>query len=232
MRVPVARGRPAALTAAALAAGIAVAIAGCAATTAGTGHPGVAPAATPSGSAPSGPATSSGTASASPTRSGAAPPIATRTVVAADGTRYPIQIWAQRQVPDCAAHAYGGPVVAFLRRHPCQRLRQLLATTAVGGRAVGLAQRTIVFAGTSAQSAAAARRFDRLVSRSGTGNLDDLLREGVAMPGTRRLPIPNAFSALSQDGGVTVVEAWYQRGATPSNDPALVKMARDLFLRI
>jgi hypothetical protein len=153
-------------------------------------------------------------------------------VVAADGTRYPIKVWAQRQVSDCAAHAYGRPVISFLQRHPCDQLRQVLATTTVVGRVVGFAQRAIVFAGSPDRGEATARQFEDVVSRAGTGNLNDLLREGLRMPGTRRVPFPNAFSALQQDAGVTVVEAWYIDGPTPNNDPALVKMARDIFQRL
>ena len=142
-------------------------------------------------------------------------------------------MWAQKQTTACAAHAYGTPIIAFLRKHPCDGLRSLLATTRVGGRAVGFAQRTIGFRGAEGHSYRAAGEFRALVSRSGTGNLDDLLREGYRLPaGPAHVPFPNAFAALGQDNSVTVVEAWYLHGATPDNDPALERLERDIFLRV
>jgi len=45
------------------------------------------------------------------------------------------------------------------------------------------------------------------------------------------VPSPDAFSAVGQDAGVTIVDAWYLDEPTPDNDPALVKMAHDIFLQ-
>jgi len=36
---------------------------------------------------------------------------------------------------------------------------------------------------------------------------------------------------LSQDQGVTIWDAWYLDGQTPTNDPALMKMTQDLLLQ-
>jgi hypothetical protein len=70
------------------------------------------------------------------------------------------------------------------------------------------------------------------VSRNGTGNLNDLMREGYRLPnGPTSVPFPNAFSALAQDNNVTVVEAWYLNGATRDNDPPLEQMAQDIYLQ-
>lgn len=150
-----------------------------------------------------------------------------------DGTTYVVKIWAETEVKDCAAHAYGAPVINFLRTHPCAGMRQVLATTTVDGKAVGFAQRSIGFLGGMNQSYRAAGQFRALVTRSGTGNLNDLLREGYRLPsGPSAVPFPNAFSALGQDNGVTVVEAWYLHGPTPDNDPPLVRMAQDIFLQV
>ncbi len=145
---------------------------------------------------------------------------------------YVVKVWAQTEVRSCAAHAYGA-VVGFLRSHPCFGLKSLLATTTVDGRAVGFAQREIGFRGGMNTSYRAAGEFRDLVTRSGTGNLNDLLREGYRLPsGPTSVPLHNAFSALGQDNSVTVVEAWYLDGATPDNDPPLVRMAQDIFLRV
>ncbi len=155
------------------------------------------------------------------------------TAHAPDGTSYIVEIWADKQVSECAAHAYGAPVISFLRRHPCDGMRQVLATTTVDGKAVGFAQRTIGFRGGMNRSYRAAGQFRELVSRSGTGNLNDLMREGYRLPsGPSTVPFPNAFSALGQDNSVTIVEAWYLHGRTPDNDPPLVRMAQDIFLQV
>lgn len=109
----------------------------------------------------------------------------------------------------------------------------MLATTTVNGKAVGFAQRSIGFRGGMNRSYRAAGEFRNLVTRSGTGNLDDLMREGYRLPsGPSTVPFPNAFSALGQDNSVTVVEAWYLHGQTPDNDPPLVRMAEDIFLQV
>ncbi len=74
--------------------------------------------------------------------------------------------------------------------------------------------------------------FRALVTKDGTGNLDDLFRDGYRLPsGPQHVPSPDAFSALSQDAGVTVVDAWYLDRATPENDQPLVRMATDIYLQ-
>jgi hypothetical protein len=74
--------------------------------------------------------------------------------------------------------------------------------------------------------------FRTLVAADGTGNINDLLREGRRLPsGPSAVPTPDAFSVLGQDAGVAIVDAWYLDGPTPNNDPALVKMGHDIFLQ-
>ncbi len=186
---------------------------------------------------PSSPGTSSKPAkSSSSAKPGTHPvpaqPLRTVTAHAPGGRSYVVKIWAEKTVTNCAAHAYGAPVISFLRRHPCFSMRQLLATTTVDGKAVGFAQRSIGFRGGMNASYRAAGEFRDLVTQSGTGNLNDLMREGYRLPsGPSAVPFPNAFSALGQDNSVTVVEAWYLSGPTPDNDPPLVRMAQDIFLQ-
>ncbi len=140
-------------------------------------------------------------------------------------------MWAEQTSTDCAAHAYG-QVAGFLAAHPCFGISQVLATTAIDGRAVGFAQNGVGFKGDLQVSYRAARDFGALITRDGTGNLDDLFREGYRLPaGPDHVPSPDAFKALGQDNGVTVVDAWYLDGPTPDNDPPLVKMAEDIFLQ-
>ena len=147
-------------------------------------------------------------------------------------TTYDIKVWAQATDADCAAHAYGTPVIDYLTAHPCSGVTRLLATTVVNGKGVGFAQSSLGFKGGAPQVYQTAGDFRALVTRDGTGNINDLLREGRRLPsGPTAVPSPDAFSALGQDAGVAIVDAWYLDGPTPDNDPALVGMAHDIFLQ-
>jgi hypothetical protein len=240
MRRPV---RHAALAAAAL--GL---LAGCSSQVSGNGHfasepaPPGSPSAGSSVSGPTGPgAPSTGslppvtsTSPPSKTSSSAAArkPVKTVTVHGQHGT-YVFQIWAVKQEKNCAAHAYGRPMVTFLRKHPCISMSQLIATTTVDGRAVGLAQNTIGFGGKVQQAYRTTNKFRTLVTRNGTGNLDDLLREGYRLPsGPKAVPSPDAFTALEQDNGCTVTDSWYLKGPTPTNAKPLEQMVVDSYLQI
>jgi hypothetical protein len=188
--------------------------------------------ATSGSSAPS--VAGSGPASASPSVVHPVPatPIRTATVHGANGVTYVIDVWAQTQVQDCATHAYGAPVIAYLKAHPCYGLSRTLATTTVNGRAVGLSSCAIGFAGQSPTVYQTAGDFNTLVTANGTGSLNDLLREGYRLPsGPTSVPSPDAFDALSQDNGVTVDDAWYLSGPTPNNDPPLVAMEQNTYLQ-
>jgi hypothetical protein len=221
---------------------LASALAACSSDTGGSGN-GRFRASTPPQSSGSGSASAPSSAAApssNATRTSASPttspvpdkPLRTKAVTASDGTTYVIKVWAEREVKDCAAHAYGDPVIKYLHNHPCFGLQQLLATTTVNGKDVGFAQRSIGFMGDEQASYKASGNFLKLVSKDGTGNLNDLLREGYRLPsGPKSVPFPNAFSALGQDNNVTIIEAWYLKGATPDNDPPLEKMAQDIFLQ-
>lgn len=160
-------------------------------------------------------------------------PVRTATIVGASGRTYVINVWAVSRVTVCWRHAYGAPVIAYLKQHHCRAVTRLLATTRVGGRDVGFAQSAVVFAGATAEQAySAAGNFRTLVSKDGTGNLNDLFREHYRLPaGPSSVPSPDAFDAEAQDNGVTVVDAWYLAGRTPVNDPALVRMAKDIYLQ-
>jgi len=152
--------------------------------------------------------------------------------VHAGKTTYVITVWASDTQDNCFAHSYGDAVRAYLHAHPCGSLTRLLATTTVGGRPVGFAQSAVAFAGPYPQIYTVAGRFRALVTEDGTGSVDDLLREGNRLPsGPAQIPQPDAFSALSEDSVVTIVDAWYLDGPTPENAAPLEKMARDIYLQ-
>jgi hypothetical protein len=178
----------------------------------------------PSTSAPSAP---TGTSQPAPPQ-----PLRTVSVTGADGKTYVIKIWADVKNRTCFDHAYGGPIVKFLTRHPCTGLERYLATTTVNGRSVGLAESATGFPGTAKDPYRWASRFATLEKANGTGSLNDLLREGYRLPsGPTSIPRSEAFNVISQDQGVTVWDAWYLDGPTPTNDPALIRMTQDAFLQ-
>ncbi len=171
--------------------------------------------------------TSSGSASAAPK------PVRSVTLTAtASGTKYTVSIWAEDTQKDCAAHAYGTQVVNYLKKYPCSAMTRRVGTTTVNGKGAGFALSVITIPGPSAHPQKYAGDFLKLVSKDGTGNLSDLLREGKRLPsGPRAVPSPDAFSVDTKDTTVIVVDAWYLSGKTPTNDPPLTKLAGDFFLQ-
>jgi hypothetical protein len=221
---------------------VAGALAACSSTTSGTGtvaatRPAVS---TPDFPSVTAPAISSATppASASASAGGSihpAPstPLRAVTVHAPDGTTYDVQIWADVKDDTCFDHAYGQPVVTFLTEHPCSGLRRMLATTTVHGRPVGIAISETGIPGPAGDPYKYSAQFQKLLAEDGTGSIDDLLRDGYRLPsGPSSIPAHEAFNVLGQDNGIAVYDAWYLDGSTPDNDPALIKMTKDIFLQL
>ena len=159
-------------------------------------------------------------------------PLRTAVVHAPDGNSYVVKIWWDVKDDTCFDHAYGAPIITFLTRHPCTGLERYLATTTVDGRPVGFAESATGFPGTAKDPYHWASRFIALEQANGTGSLNDLLREGYRLPsGPTAIPTGEAFNVIGQDAGVTVWDAWYLDGTTPTNDPPLMKMTEDIFLQ-
>lgn len=145
----------------------------------------------------------------------------------ASGVTYEVSIWAEDTQSNCAANAHGGPIVSFLRKHPCSGMTRRIGTTTVGGKSVGFALSVITIP--SSKNAAA---FRTLVTKDGTGNIDDLLSQGKRLPsGPKSVPVPDAFSTTGSGTEVIVVDSWYLSGSTPENDPPITNLARDFFGR-
>jgi hypothetical protein len=73
--------------------------------------------------------------------------------------------------------------------------------------------------------------FRQLITKDGTGNFNSLFASGYHTPaGPQRIPSPDAFKALSQDSVVTSLDAWYLHGTTPRNAAPLIQMAKDIYL--
>ena len=132
--------------------------------------------------------------------------------------------WVRRAGDDqanCTAHAYG-QVQVFFARTPCSGVRRSLLTTEQNGRDIVVATSTVTF-GSTAQ----ATSYLQLVTSDGTGNINDLLREGVRYPGSPS-KLPAAAFASRQDGRrVLVAEAAYEQGASDYRDPTLQATARE-----
>jgi hypothetical protein len=226
-----------------LALALAALLAGCAQTTNGSANHKVNPSTLPVVSAFLTPTTTTVTTLPAATSTSAAAstsasvhpvpsaPVRTATVTFA-GRTYPIQVWAEVRNATCADHAYG-QVATFLTTHPCGGMTRQLATTSVNGKAVGFAVTAIDLPSSDpAHPYANAAAFHALVDADGTGNVNDLMREGYRLPsGPSSVPSPDAFKTLAQDTGVNIYDMWYLNQSTPTNDPALLQMAQDIYLQ-
>lgn len=167
-----------------------------------------------------GPTHSKGTTGATGTSSSSQPPAsasqsAVPTLVLPDGW---VQVAADDQT-DCAAHSYG-EVASFLAKTPCTAVHRVLATTNQGGRTAVVAYYVVTF-----PSASKAQQFNSLVTSDGTGDINDLLREGARFQGAPS-KLPEAAFVSRQDGAhVYVSEAGYVSGKSDSNDATLKSVA-------
>jgi hypothetical protein len=130
--------------------------------------------------------------------------------------------WVQRasdDQPDCAAHSYG-EVQAFFIKTPCSSVHRRLATTNPHGRTVVVATSVVTF-----DTAAQAATYRSLVTSDGTGNVSDLLREGVGYPGAPAELPAAAFASRQSGNRVLVTEAGYATGTSDSDDSTLKAVA-------
>jgi hypothetical protein len=120
---------------------------------------------------------------------------------------------------DCAAHSYGR-VKTFFASTPCTGVHRYLASVDSAGRPVVVASSEVTF-GTATQAA----RYLSLVSSDGTGNVNDLLREGVTYRGApAKLPAA-AFAARQQGSRILVAEAAFATGQADGSDVGLKQLA-------
>jgi hypothetical protein len=119
-------------------------------------------------------------------------------------------------ITDCASHARGRTKVSF-EAHNCVKATRSIATGQIRGRPALYVVSRIQMA--SAEAAAAVKE---VLDGSGTGNLNDLLREGKTFPGAP-VKMPDSGYASVQTGGVlTVAEAGFvDGGPSSSTDLAL-----------
>ena len=121
---------------------------------------------------------------------------------------------------NCTAHSYG-QVQVFFARTPCSSVDRSLLSTEHDGRSIVVATSTVAF---DSQDKAAS--YLRLVTSDGTGNINDLLREGTRYPGSpSKLPAA-AFASRLDGTRVLVAEAGYVQGYSGYQDPVLQAAAR------
>ncbi len=119
-------------------------------------------------------------------------------------------------ITDCAGHSRGKAKTSFMAAN-CLKATRLLATGEVGGRPVLYVVSRIEMA-----TSDAAASVKQVLDGNGTGNLNDLLREGKTYPGApHEMPI-SGYASVQNGPMVTVAEAGFvDDGRSSSDDPAL-----------
>ena len=105
---------------------------------------------------------------------------------------------AARTDTDCAANAYG-KVADFFKNSPCTRLDRAIYSSTVDGKVVVVSVSVVQMPDESK-----ATELKKLADTNGTGNVSDLLRAGVRVPGGPD-SLTNAGYASGRDGAVVVI---------------------------
>ncbi len=130
--------------------------------------------------------------------------------------------WIQQATDDqtdCRAHSYG-QMPAFFAKTPCSSVHRVLATTNQSGRTVVIASYIVTFSNEQA-----AQTYTQFVNADGTGNISDLLREGVSFSGAPKALPPAAFDSRQDGNRVFVAEAAFVSGASSADDATLKSVA-------
>ncbi|WNV76854.1 hypothetical protein [Geodermatophilus sp. DSM 44513] len=113
--------------------------------------------------------------------------------------------------PTCVGHSYGA-VAGFFAATDCAGLARALYATDVGGRPV-----VVSVSVADMGDAAGATALRELADRDGSGNVSDLLREGVRYPGGPEGLSGAQYASAVSGSAVTIVEtAWAGPGSTGS----------------
>jgi len=107
------------------------------------------------------------------------------------------------RVENCAKHAYGKQVPAFLANTPCDHLTRQLFVTKVDGRTVYTSVSVITM-----KTEAKAAELRDLTDKDGTGNISDVVRDGlVKIEGLKGLSGHDGYDAQQSGRDVIVVES-------------------------
>jgi len=119
-------------------------------------------------------------------------------------------------ITSCASHAHGRTKASFEKQN-CVKATRSLATGRIGGRPVLFVSSRIQMA-----SAEAAASVKQVLDGSGTGNLNDLLRDGRTFPGAPSKMPASGYASVQMNKIVSVAEAGFvDDGRSSSTDPAL-----------
>lgn len=169
------------------------------------------------------PAGSSGGRPAAPLATAAPSPVPAPVPGPATGARVPVGgVTYTMQVgtvaTSCTDHSYGR-VAGFFAAQNCLGLSRALWSADVGGKPAVVSLSRVLM-----PDPAAAQALRRLADSDGTGNVNDLLREGVSYAGAPR-SLSHAQYASAQDGAtVTIVETSWA-GAAPGSPAQLSALA-------
>jgi hypothetical protein len=158
---------------------------------------------------------SGGSSVTSSTRS-AAPSLAPGRTQQVDGVTFTLE--RTRTDTTCVGHSYG-QVAGFFDTTDCVGLSRALYSATVGGHPMVVAISHVRMA-----DAATAQALKQLTDSNGTGNVSDLLREGVRYPGGPTALHASEYSSEQNGAVVTIVEtSWVFRashGSTAQLDGA------------
>ncbi|PXY27964.1 hypothetical protein BAY60_16590 [Prauserella muralis] len=149
---------------------------------------------------------------------GQAEPTVTEDPLTSGAFDYTVVAGPQRST-DCAGNAYGD-VADWLASTPCSRLDRALYTTG-SGEARALVSVVLV----TMPDAGGARQLKAITDTEGTGNINDLVRDGTAnLPGAPEVA-GGEYASTAEGSEVTIVEAAYfgERAA----DDTLARIAAD-----
>jgi hypothetical protein len=148
-------------------------------------------------------ATASSSARASQT---AAPTLAAGHTQQIDGVSFTLA--DARADTTCVGHSYG-QVAGFFAGQNCTGLSRALYTAQVGGHAM-----VVAISKVRMPDATSARALLAMTDRSGTGNVSDLLREGVRFPGGPAALVNSEYASDPNGAEVTIVEtSWIDRAS-------------------
>ena len=122
-------------------------------------------------------------------------------------------------IADCAGHARGQTKDSFQTQN-CVKATRSVATGQVGGRPALFVASRIEMA-----SAEAAASVKQVIDGNGTGNLNDLLREGKTFTGAPAQMPTSGYASVQTGKVITVAEAGFIDGGQSSGSDAALRAA-------
>jgi hypothetical protein len=133
---------------------------------------------------------------------------------------------ATDEITDCASHSHG-QTKRFFETQNCVKATRSLTTGRVNGRPV-----LFVVSRIQMPSAEAAASIKQVLDANGTGNLNDLLREGKTYPGAPDAMPDSGYASVQSGAVLLVAEAGFTDGGLSSNtNPALRAAASQMASR-